>query len=153
MSIASRADENAALQALGQQGIKTLERLHDLHKWMSTTGSSKLSSTRRCSSVCRGSMAARSRSRSAWRVQEFQLVPPTLCSSNTKRTSTRTRRQTNPRKIITRPEVRTVDGDVIFGFRTREYEDLCFQVLQGLRFLNTLQSCDTLALSMDIFEP
>ncbi|KAI9920991.1 hypothetical protein PsorP6_000909 [Peronosclerospora sorghi] len=98
-------------------------------------------------------MAARSKSRSVWRVQEFQLVPPTLCASNTKRTATRTRRQTAPREFIKRPEARTVDGEVIDGFRTREYEDLCLQVLQGLRVLNTLQSCDTLALSMDIFEP
>ncbi|KAI9895344.1 hypothetical protein PsorP6_012871 [Peronosclerospora sorghi] len=31
MSIASRADENAAFQALEQQGIQTLERVHDTH--------------------------------------------------------------------------------------------------------------------------
>ncbi|KAI9921058.1 hypothetical protein PsorP6_002444 [Peronosclerospora sorghi] len=31
MSIASRADENAALQALEQQGIETLERVNDAH--------------------------------------------------------------------------------------------------------------------------
>ncbi|KAI9919783.1 hypothetical protein PsorP6_017439 [Peronosclerospora sorghi] len=31
MSIASRADENAAFQALEQQGIETLERVHDAH--------------------------------------------------------------------------------------------------------------------------
>ncbi|KAI9905464.1 hypothetical protein PsorP6_014437 [Peronosclerospora sorghi] len=98
-------------------------------------------------------MAARYRSRSAWRVQEFQLVPTTLYASNTKLTATRTRRQTAPKEFIKLQEVRTVDGDVIDEFRTREYEDLCLQVFQGLRVLNTLQSCDTLALSMDIFDP
>ncbi|KAI9907446.1 hypothetical protein PsorP6_016632 [Peronosclerospora sorghi] len=163
MSIASRADENAAFQALEQQGIETLERVHDVHvdvnHWLEQ--SIVDASLAKClpwlcdylSMLTLLQMAARSRIRSAWRVQEFQLVPPKLCDSNKKRTAKTTRRQTAPREFIKRPEVRTVDGDVIDGFRKREYEDLCLKVLQGLRVLNTLQSCDTLALFMDIFEP
>ncbi|KAI9909483.1 hypothetical protein PsorP6_014508 [Peronosclerospora sorghi] len=135
MSIVSRADENAAFQALEQQGIETLERVHDVHvdvnHWLEQ--SIVDASLAKClpwlcdylSMLTLLQMAASSRSRGAWRVQEFQLVPPTLCASNTKRTATRTRRQTASRKFIKRPEVRTVDGDVIDGFRTREYEDLC----------------------------
>ncbi|KAI9907954.1 hypothetical protein PsorP6_003001 [Peronosclerospora sorghi] len=138
MSIASRAEENAAIQALEKQGIETLERVHDVrvdvNHWLEQ--SIVDASLAKClpwlcdfiSMLTLLQIAARSRSRSAWR-----LVPPTLCDSNTKLTSTRTRRQTAPREFIKRPEVRTVDGDVIDGFRTREYEYLCLQVLQGLR--------------------
>lgn len=55
------------------------------------------------------------------------------------------------RDFVKRPVLQTVDGDVIGCFRTREYEDCCAKVLKGLRVLNALQSCDTVALSMDFF--
>jgi hypothetical protein len=37
---------------------------------------------------------------------------------------------------------------VVGGFHSREYEESCLEVLRGMRVLNTLQSCDTVALSM-----
>lgn len=56
------------------------------------------------------------------------------------------------REFIKRPVVQTADGDVIGCFRTREYEECCLKLLQGMRVLNALQSCDTVTLSMEFFQ-
>ncbi|CAI5734208.1 unnamed protein product [Hyaloperonospora brassicae] len=98
-------------------------------------------------------MAALSRGAQS-HVQEFQVLPPTssaTVSTQTKRTATTVLPRTAPRDFVKRPVLQTVDGDVIGCFRTREYEECCAKVLKGLRVLNALQSCDTVALSMEFF--
>ncbi|OWZ11680.1 hypothetical protein PHMEG_00015262 [Phytophthora megakarya] len=124
-------------------------------------------------------MAARSRASRGGetRVHEFQLLPQTVSGSiaaqnkrtmtktssrtapsgsvaaQNKRTMTKTSSRTAPREFVKRPVVRTADGDVVGSFHSREYEECCLNVLQGMRVLNTLQSCDTVALSIEFFRP
>ncbi|RLN93825.1 hypothetical protein BBJ28_00018218, partial [Nothophytophthora sp. Chile5] len=102
-------------------------------------------------------MAALSRSsrRSNARVQEFQLLPLTIsaaAASQYKRPSSKPPARTSAREFLRRPLLRTADGDVIGAFHSCEYEDCSDAVLRGLRVLNTLQSCDTVALSMAFFD-
>ncbi|KAE9048054.1 hypothetical protein PR001_g3948 [Phytophthora rubi] len=100
-------------------------------------------------------MAARSRGSSGG-VQEFQLLPRTVGGASgiqSKRAATKTPPRTAPREFVKRPVVRTVDGDVVGSFYSREYEESSRKLLRGMRVLNTLQSCDTVALSMEFFQP
>ncbi|KAE9233924.1 hypothetical protein PF002_g11933 [Phytophthora fragariae] len=100
-------------------------------------------------------MAARSRGSSGG-VQEFQLLPRTdggASGIQSKRAATKTPPRTAPREFVKRPVVRTVDGDVVGSFYSREYEESSRKLLRGMRVLNTLQSCDTVALSMEFFQP
>lgn len=56
------------------------------------------------------------------------------------------------REFIRRPRVRTMDGDVIGAFHAPAYSECCAMLLQFIRILNTNKSCDTVALSMELFE-
>ncbi|CEG42361.1 DNA polymerase sigma [Plasmopara halstedii] len=85
-------------------------------------------------------------------VHEFQLLPQ-AASIAYKRTSTNTLRRNAARDFVKRPIIRTADGDFVSSFHTKEYEVCCSKLLGGLRVLNTFQSCDTVALSMDFFQP
>ncbi|KAG6966324.1 hypothetical protein JG687_00004909 [Phytophthora cactorum] len=90
------------------------------------------------------------------RIQEFQLLPHIVTGVGTaqnKRTATKTPPRNAPREFVKRPVVRTADGDLVGCFHSREYEKCCLKLLKGLRVLNTLQSCDTVALSMAFFQP
>ncbi|KAF4322562.1 hypothetical protein BBO99_00003853 [Phytophthora kernoviae] len=102
-------------------------------------------------------MAARSRgSRGVSRhVQEFQLLSVGVGGSiisQSKRQAAKTPSKTSLREFVKRPLVQTEDGDIVGAFYPREYEECSGVVLRGMRVLNTLQSCDTVALSMDFFE-
>ncbi|CAI5739237.1 unnamed protein product [Peronospora destructor] len=101
-------------------------------------------------------MAARSRGKKPL-MQEFQLLPQSISSSSVaqnKRTTIKTPlKNAAPREFVKRPIVKTVDGDVVTSFHTREYEECCLKLMKGMRVLNALQSCDTVALSMEFFQP
>ncbi|CAH0484506.1 unnamed protein product [Peronospora farinosa] len=100
-------------------------------------------------------MAARSRGNKPL-IQEFQLLPQSISGSTVaqnKRSITKTPLKAAPREFVKRPLVKTIDGDVVTSFHTREYEECCLKLMKGMRVLNALQSCDTVALSMDFFRP
>ncbi|KAK1935090.1 Sodium-coupled neutral amino acid transporter 2 [Phytophthora citrophthora] len=87
-------------------------------------------------------------------VHEFQLLSPiagTTVTSQNKRVSAKMPPKSAPREFVKRPIVRTMDGDVVGSFHSKEYEECSSEILKGLRVLNTLQSCDTVALSMEFF--
>ncbi|KAI9916670.1 hypothetical protein PsorP6_016945 [Peronosclerospora sorghi] len=125
MSIASLADDNAAFQTLEQQGIETLERVHDVHvdvnHWLEQ-------------SIVDASLAK---------------CLPWLYGS------------TFPKPRVACPGVPVGATDTLcLEYQAHHHEGTTsngsegiYQASRGLRVLNTPQSCDTLALSMDIFEP
>eukprot|EP00644_Phytophthora_capsici_P014126 jgi/Phyca11/539340/estExt2_Genewise1Plus.C_PHYCAscaffold_30288 len=87
-------------------------------------------------------------------VHEFQLLPAavvTAITSQNKRVAAKIPPRSAPREFVKRPVVRTMDGDVVGSFHSKEYEKCSLRILKGLRVLNTLQSCDTVALSMEFF--
>ncbi|ETL30485.1 hypothetical protein L916_16548 [Phytophthora nicotianae] len=89
------------------------------------------------------------------RVQEFQLLPHTATGASTaqnKRLATKVPSKSDLREFVKRPVLRTVDGDIVGSFHSREYEECCLKLLKSMRVLNTLQSCDTVALSMEFFQ-
>ncbi|KAL3666084.1 hypothetical protein V7S43_008875 [Phytophthora oleae] len=88
-------------------------------------------------------------------VHEFQLLSPvvgTTIMTQNKRAAAKMPRRSAPREFVKRPVVRTMDGDVVGSFHSKEYEACSLKILKGLRVLNTLQSCDTVALSMEFFQ-
>ncbi|KAG6578087.1 DNA polymerase sigma [Phytophthora cinnamomi] len=96
-------------------------------------------------------MAARCKGASSG-VHEFQLLPQAVGGAQSKRAAKMPPRSA-PREFVKRPVARTVDGDVVGCFWSREYEQSSRDVLRAMRVLNTLQSCDTVALSMEFFQP
>ncbi|CAH0480413.1 unnamed protein product [Peronospora belbahrii] len=90
------------------------------------------------------------------RVHEYQLMPHTSTVfhvTQNKSTAIKKPSRATLREFVKRPVVKTLDGDMIWSFHTREYEECCGKLLKGMRVLNTLQSCDTVALSMEFFQP
>ncbi|POM61910.1 hypothetical protein PHPALM_29000, partial [Phytophthora palmivora] len=163
------SDVEALVRALGELAISLRRRRSDntvnrdqraVLKWLRSLSCEELASL--CCVQDVGfvktllHMAARSRATRCVesRVHEFHLLPLTASGASTtqnKRTATKTAPRTAPREFVKRPVVRTVDGDVVSSCHTREYEECCLKVLKGMRVLNTLQSCDTVALSMEFF--
>ncbi|EEY57788.1 uncharacterized protein PITG_00368 [Phytophthora infestans T30-4] len=62
---------------------------------------------------------------------------------------TKTPPRSAARAFVKRPVVRTKDGDIVGSFHAQEYKEGSKKVLRGMRVLNTLQSCKTVALSME----
>ncbi|KAL4138366.1 hypothetical protein PRIC2_001872 [Phytophthora ramorum] len=158
------SDAEALVRALGEMAVTLRRRRgssrekHAVLKWLRSLNGEELASL--CCVEDVGfvktllHMAARSRGGNS-RVEEFQLLPLAVGGTNvaqTKRVVIKTPPRSAPRKFVKRPVVRTADGDVIGSFHTREYEKYSRNLLRGLRVLNTLQSCDTVALSMEFFQ-
>ncbi|KAL4110361.1 hypothetical protein PRIC1_002052 [Phytophthora ramorum] len=158
------SDAEALVRALGEMAVTLRRRRgssrekHAVLKWLRSLNGEELASL--CCVEDVGfvktllHMAARSRGGNS-RVEEFQLLPLAVGGTNvaqTKRVVMKTPPRSAPRKFVKRPVVRTADGDVIGSFHTREYEKYSRNLLRGLRVLNTLQSCDTVALSMEFFQ-
>ncbi|KAF4027722.1 hypothetical protein GN244_ATG20645 [Phytophthora infestans] len=85
-------------------------------------------------------------------VQELQLLSHTLSDTGSvqnKRVAAKTPPRSAARAFVKRPVVRTKYGDIVGSFHTQEYEEGSKKVVIGMSVLNTLQSCDTVALSME----
>uniref|UniRef100_H3GSD0 Uncharacterized protein n=1 Tax=Phytophthora ramorum TaxID=164328 RepID=H3GSD0_PHYRM len=130
------SDAEALVRALGEMAVTLRRRRgssrekHAVLKWLRSLNGEELASL--CCVEDVGfvktllHMAARSRGGNS-RVEEFQLLPLAVGGTNVAQTK-RVVMKTPPRSAPSR------------------------NLLRGLRVLNTLQSCDTVALSMDFFQ-